>query len=370
MHHFLGRSFMGTHYPAIHTPFATEVRESRREFVDSLGGLPRGIRIVSRDRISKRIQRASGRPLLGEYVPWLVADMLGVSDKMTIRKISKAWLHIYYAILILDDLIDGHESIDNHSDLITSFLLQQRGLGGLSELAGGHSWVQDEIDSAFDETAAAAINELSRHRSQITPFRATEIGLVGKKIAVLRACAAVVIRHARGGNSKEAKIWRPVLDSLATVVQLLDDMTDWKEDLAGGSMTYLLTHGYHGRQVLLQHKRRQDRKDDDAALLVLVETGALDRTLIATIGALRRTSEYVDVAQKRFDGGYKAREYFAALLRSCIKVRGTIACVREHLLEDGIAIDALEKLTPEQLRRMKRALTAVRRSLYILANGS
>src|ERR1051325_6695768 len=71
-----------------------------------IDSLPTGLKLVGRRFYSERLQRASGRPLLGELTPWLIMDLLECQETEKTQKIIDAWLEIYLSNLAFDDLLD------------------------------------------------------------------------------------------------------------------------------------------------------------------------------------------------------------------------------------------------------------------------
>lgn len=55
-------------------PFLPYVHASRDAFLASLSEVPEELRNIVKDWFGNRVGRAAPLPLLGEYVPWIVAD--------------------------------------------------------------------------------------------------------------------------------------------------------------------------------------------------------------------------------------------------------------------------------------------------------
>lgn len=69
-------------------PFRADVDEARSNFLRALAELPDSMRKIVIKHVENRIARAAPRPLLGEFVPWLLADILGISDNRAVQQIA------------------------------------------------------------------------------------------------------------------------------------------------------------------------------------------------------------------------------------------------------------------------------------------
>src|SRR5437667_242353 len=75
-----------------------------------------------------RIQRSYPRPMLGEYAPWMAADLLRATNHDRLLKLSVGWQQLCWGVLILDDIIDLAPCAHTSMLLMGSHLLNQRGI--------------------------------------------------------------------------------------------------------------------------------------------------------------------------------------------------------------------------------------------------
>src|SRR5262249_13025391 len=145
---------------------------ARSHFLRSLDALPPTIASQTRTRIRARLKRDSGRcpQMIGEYAPWLAADIMGVTDVPAIKRVAVAWLYIYFFTLMLDDVIDRTSGEPGKSDYIASCLLLQRGLSHFAQATNAGERFAAALNSAFQKTAKAAMLELASHRLKVRSY--------------------------------------------------------------------------------------------------------------------------------------------------------------------------------------------------------
>jgi hypothetical protein len=344
--------------------FEADVAEGRTTYRQAIARLPQGFREIAVRHFEDRVRRAAPRPLLGEYAPWLAADILGITDRPAVQRVVTGWLHLYFFTMLLDDLIDRPPDSAAPREMITSALLLQRGLSQLLGNSELNASTPASVDSAFAETAEAALHELTAHRQRITSFTAPEIQNVGQKIALLRVCVDSIAGLAPGKVSR--KRWLAgIFEGLANGIQLLDDLTDLKEDYAAGSMTLPLTlaaeRDPHGFLVVSDTVRDLT----DQHLLILIRCGSLEDTLLAAGRSLRGTLEQL----KRDAHAAQCRTavYVQSLESACLTATQElkVARTRLKLLRDDSFIK------PSDLIARQSAITKdALRALEVVAQGS
>jgi hypothetical protein len=351
-------------------PFYPAVMRSRRSYLDAIAGLPAGLREVAVRNYHDRIRRAAPRPLLGEYVPWLVADILGISDVPAVQKIATGWLHIYFFTLILDDVIDRAYTEFTPQDLITGSLLLQRGLCQMLDNSPRHLGLSSKIDSAFADTAKAAVEELVFHRRRVKAFTTDDICAVGQKIALLRICAdAVAELHCDG--SRRLPWLHAIVENLATGIQLLDDIQDWEEDYRAGNMTLLLTLAAQREPTIISIPASLDSKGRLPALLTLVESRAIEESLNAALTALSKTkSLFEQDAEARHS---QSAIYLSSLLQAGQNVKETLKKARVRLRDVSRRVNEGNMGSEEREfveKEKNKILEVVDSSLETIAQGS
>lgn len=349
-------------------PFAKHVRGTRARFLRSLRYLPRTIRARARAHIYQRLGPAVRHPLplIGEYAPWLAADLLGIKDVRSVRQVAVAWLHLYFFTLALDDVIDSNTTARQGSEYITSCLLLQRGLSNLISLSKGSKKLTSSIDSAFSRTAEAAIHELATHRNRISRYSATEINALGRKIGLLTICPAAV-----GGLRKicceDLKEVDRAFEKLATGIQLLDDLTDWRDDFDVGNLTVPITLSalrQRNKSYKRQYKQATRLQEQDAVMFSMIQTKAIEDTLAFAIAALRKALSFVNAVTNRNGNGLLTRNYVAQLITDA---EYAMSVITECRIQVG---EVLRKRPHLSCSEITQHLMRVRRALYVVAQKS
>ncbi len=270
--------------------FDTLSDELRGQFKAELATLPGTCAAIALKAYEDRIERARERRLLGEYAPWLMADLAGC-DKRTIRQGAIAWLYIYLFVLMTDDFIDRPDARDPN-ELIVGALLLQRGLtGALERFPAQHRYeLTAALQEAFDWTAVAGIRELTDHRGRVTPFSQDQVRSTGKKLAMLRVCALAV-----ASASDSLHVLADIdafIEFFAVGLQLLDDLTDFDEDFQAGNWTMPLSKIVEcGYATISPSVSRVVSRNELLALMIV--SGAIESTLEEAIGSLRNAREVV-----------------------------------------------------------------------------
>lgn len=270
--------------PNLLSRYSPMISETRHQFIELIGQLPPALSDIALQRISDRTSRAGGRPLLGEYAPWLIADLLEIHDVPAVRQITLSWLHVYFFVLMVDDLVDRPPDRLDPSDFIIGSFLFQKGLLRLAR----HGIYEEGLDAAFLDTAVAALREISAWHHRIQGLASPDPTLVGQKLALLRVCCRSLVPLAVGRHNPTAAL-DIFLDHLGIGIQLLDDVTDLEEDFCGGRLSHPLRLAVQRYPSLSAHTVPASFNRD--TLLLLVESGALADTLSAALQSFRNTIE-------------------------------------------------------------------------------
>jgi hypothetical protein len=325
---------------------------------------------AARAHIEIRVGKARrAQPLIGEYAPWLAADMLGVRDMRAVQGIAVAWLHLYFFTLILDDAIDDKSTPDCDAAYIASCLLLQRGISDLLSLGSGKD-LRSIIDTAFVATATAAFAELREHRNKIMPYTGTEVAQLGQKIGLLPICAAAVAHVQRAPRANLANVVE-TFEHLANAIQLLDDLTDWKDDERIGSQTLPLTlralrypRGNEASRTSTARVKQTLRNDTFASML---QCSAIEETLAFAIDALRRANACV----RRLEGANQraalTKGYIEQLLNDCIAAESLLSDCRVRL---GQIVADYGDNTSIAHEKARIVLRNARKALYVVAQKS
>lgn len=254
-------------------PFGREVAAGRKAFFKEMRALPLTLRRNVVRNYEGRVARCKGKPLLGEYAPYFVADMIGLKNPRVVEEIMPAWLSLYSFTVFMDDILDKPGMSEVPETLIASSLLLERGLSRVMALLPKGGKVRVKIDEYFLEAAEAVMNELERHRRVHEEYSQRDVVALGKKVSLLKVCATYLfLADGRGSIDDDVLI---SVERLASGIQLLDDLTDWEEDWRRGTYTYLLqrTFSFLEKQGLRRDPARLGR---DEVLLAMILSGSLE----------------------------------------------------------------------------------------------
>lgn len=347
------------------SPLAKHVRRTRGAFLRSLHNLPPVASINTRAHVHERAGRIAkhAKPLIGEYAPWLAADLLGVKNSNAIQKVATAWLHLYFFTLNLDDLIDGNSGQQTHIDYISSCLLLQRGISALVSQSNRDSDLIAVIDLAFARTAGAAIQELENHRDQITPYSAKDISSLGNKIGLLAVCATAVgqLRVTAKSNLQTVK---RAFHRLATAIQLLDDLTDWEEDLEMRNHTLPLTIERLRCSETHSYPKREEPRKHDEVFLSMVKSRAVEDTLAFAIRSLTSALKCIEAIVKSNGYGVLTKRYVEQIRKDATYAKRVVRQCRIEINRAASEVPAPELLDESEIAEQ---LDCARSALHVVA---
>lgn len=332
------------------------VNRSRASYLDILEGLPPAFRDFAARHFSQRIQRGKYRPHIGEYLPWLLADVLKTPRSNRVDVTISGWLSVYFGVLLLDDVLDGviRPSAD---ELLTSALLQQRGISRMLSASPKPLKLQRSLDVAFARTAVAARCEMDRRSRNIIPFQQGEMAALADKGAILASCAdALALLSPVSGATRRAVLGflRPLLAAL----QLLDDINDCAEDQAMGAVTVPLSLHAENRR---ERGANPGKRRDDELLAAMILDGSL-------IESIRTVSSFLEPAIRkagahRFFADTRIRAYTAELKRRTDEALNAVVDSRAEI--DNLH-GSCDQVSPE----LRAALRRIRRRLIIIMQST
>lgn len=255
------------------------VERTRREYLRHLHALPEPLGAICAQFYEQRVGRVSPRPLLGEYLPWLLADLFGMKPSHTTR-MAKAWLPLYLHVLAVDDLLDEAADVDRSVLPIVASVFSERAFSEYLAIFGPDPRFWSRFEDFFLSTGAAGAREMQLGRGRVTSITSAELRRTGEKIDLVKICYSSL---ALVNGREPSELHLAALSDFETGVQLLDDISDWDEDLAIGSFTPLLALAFDG--VDEADRRRQTPSD---VLARLVASGALGQCLDEAAERLER----------------------------------------------------------------------------------
>jgi hypothetical protein len=252
---------------------------ARHKFYEGLQSLPNEFEEIIRDSYQERIERGHNKPLLGEIAPWILTDLMPISSHDNATAILAPWMNLYAYTLFMDDLLDQPHNGRSPELLLASGLLLEKGITALCRMFPSSAHLHLNIDCRFTEAAYAALKEIKKHRNRIQEFPEADIAGIGEKVALLKLCASCLI-YANNSDSSDATKEDNVIisiGSLATGMQLLDDVTDWEEDWTSTNYSYLLTSTFTKIQEMgIKRPLPYGSANSDEVFIAMILTGSLE----------------------------------------------------------------------------------------------
>ena len=258
-------------------PFTEEILKLRSMFVEQVSSFPAPFNeLIMRHHLDRQI-RAGDRQMLGEYAPFLLADLFQV-PLCGVSEIAVPWLILYEHALLIDDIID-----EGGPSLAGDVLLSQVLFDDFISLWRDRFLKYPDLWQAFRqyhrEGAFAALEEVAQrsatscfHTPQPTKWSADRHLLMGRKAALVKFCAAALTEEYSGRLLSAHE--ECGLDKLCTGIQLLDDLTDSLEDYVRKLYTYPLRAGFEWLRTHHHVQSPQERLfSDDEVLSLLIISG-------------------------------------------------------------------------------------------------
>ncbi len=317
-----------SHPLARYSPFVTE---ARKRFFAGLGMIMDPWLVESTEQVfANRFNRLPGVYLLGEYAPRLLADLLEIHWTSLVERVAAKWYGIYAFTIITDDMMDrqtDYNKVPKELYIAAPALLADALISIVSEYPD----MTAVLRSSFRTVSDAAIHEITWHGdSRVRLYGSKSIEAIGKKNSFLLLCAALMLR-ADGRQLESAT--STAIEHIATGMQLIDDLTDVREDVKDGSMTYPLTEAARTLIPTEGDKSPFDTGLSKGALeMVLVCTGAAEKTVQLALHHLVLAIERLpgeDNPGKEFIrqtvDGYRALEQSYATRREMFGSKGVTA---------------------------------------------
>jgi hypothetical protein len=177
-------------------------------------------------------------PLL--QLPWWAArSFTAEPDQKFLADVIYSTINGYYYIRLLDNLMDGHATVE--SDILpgTAFFHTEFQRVYQQYFEFSHPF-WEIFRSAWFSTSDAVTHEAHLHSVDRAAFEQVTV----EKLAAARIpVVAVALRH---GMGRRLRYWEEFTLALARFSQMEDDLSDWRHDLNRGKTSYFLTQA--GRQ--------------------------------------------------------------------------------------------------------------------------
>ncbi len=290
---------------------------------------------------NSRLTRSRGRPMLGEYAPFMLCEVLQVSPTR-VEEISFPWLMLYEAAMLADDLADSQLDDTPRGIYLLQLTLTEAVLAW-RPICDQFPFLWDELGRFQRQAVTAAYAELEGSPCDIAGG-ADEHFVHGRKNALAKYCGSAL-------SALERK--RPLtvtedcgLDNLCSGVQLLDDITDSWSDLVFSQSNYV------ANEVRLWLARRRDGAifpvgglSVEEVVASLVASGILARVAASVVACFTRGTQFLGLSEDTVTGKFffsqialceMVLEQYAKLCRDHsdgIQVMGRILAQGGHILE-------------------------------------
>jgi hypothetical protein len=225
---------------------AERVLKVRSGFLDYLNSLEPPFNNLATRHYLARVVRAEDRYMLGEYIPFLLGDLLDVPEPL-VSDIAIPWLVLYEHALLTDDIIDIPKS-QVYEELILGQVLFDRFITLWSDRFSSSPSLWQLFSKYHREGLLAAFGEQRQIPEtplmpalEILPECADRHILMGRKAALVKFCGTALSFESKRrflSSSEEAG-----LDKLCAGIQLLDDLSDCFEDYTQQRQPYPLSLG-------------------------------------------------------------------------------------------------------------------------------
>lgn len=257
-------------------PFREDVARTRVSFLRDLDQIPQPFSGIAENYVLTRISQSRSKLMLGEYAPWLLADLCGFDQQDRLEEFILAWLHVYVYTLIVDDILDNQRRPSHPLELVAGSLLLERGLQRLHELDSKNSpkTFLSHFQHDLDDLAIATFREFENRKRSPDDIEWKEISVDADKVRILNVCIDYFRAHGCSNPSAVHgwKSMRPLFEAL----QLLDDITDFEEDWKNGHWTLPIALAISRLRLTKDStKNVLAAMDDNGRLFSLIASGAL-----------------------------------------------------------------------------------------------
>lgn len=286
----------------------------------------------------ERLKSAEGRPMIGEYAPYIFGDLFSVKQD-NLEPLIFPWLLLYEYSLLLDDLLDNSR-YQWPQELLLSQILLESSLSLYREALGDVQPLWAAYTSYRRESIDAMINEIDWLDTRERGSDAQVIILQGRKAALVKFCAATIVymdqRRLLTAGEEEA------IDFLCSGIQLLDDTTDVSDDRKTGRMNLLLkdTYTWYEREGLDPDMNTLNMTRNQLTV-GLICSGSLSRMWKITAMQIDRGLELLKA------GDRQSAKYFHSISSQCLRSSKLLDEVRRELprLPNKIDIDFVKLRT-------------------------
>lgn len=201
--------------------YETNVIDARNTLFNYLRKISPKIEEDARNILQKKIDNAPS-PLMGELYPWLIQEIVQLDGKVAM-KIAVGWLAFYLYTLSLDTHLDKRTMISGE-ELITLSILEKKGLTDLQSIVIGTDY-ELLFNESLDNSLIGEIEDFAGFSKNDYKYDLEEVAK--KKNLLLLTCASAFA----AANCDRAEFILQITDCFLLIMQYLDDLGDWEEDI-------------------------------------------------------------------------------------------------------------------------------------------
>jgi len=263
---FVEESFLNTIRPDV-----LRIRQQFKEYAIKLK--PELGKIVI-NHFNERLARANDTLMLGEYAPFILGNLFGISES-SISKVAFPWFLMYEYSLLLDDLLDK-ERENWQLELLSSQVLLDNSHREFFYNIKNEISILDSFDKYRNQSIDSIIHELKWSKMSSIECVDSAVIIQGRKAALVKFCVSYMIHIDK--NREITNEEESILDNICAGIQLLDDLTDFMEDYNEGRINIMLSSIYNWIETNYPECNR-DNLSSDQLIAGLILSQNLNTTL-------------------------------------------------------------------------------------------
>lgn len=228
--------------------FEQEISQVLRTCEISVAQYPAGLDRLAGDYLEKQDMRSNEkrRNSICYLLPFWFKNKYGI-DADTCMRLAEANAFGLLYFFTQDEVMDAPAGEYKGNLLPLSSLFNLELLSRYRSLFSSVSSFWKYYDKYFGEWAQSVAWERREHFGCCTGFSEEDLVMLARKAAPLKIpCAAICLLS---GKESDIPAWERLIDCYHTVIQLVDDWRDWKEDLKTGNCSYFLSKAAEANEL-------------------------------------------------------------------------------------------------------------------------
>ena len=226
--------------------FREEVEELEKQYVVFLDSLPSHLAESGKRQFFERVKKRENAPCVMFYTPFWFADACDVKDQQAIKQIAMGTFFLYHFVTLKDDALDQQQTNAKEYVRLSNVMLE-KSLEVFSQFAP-----KPKLIFCFNKLTHQwnrAERYLRKHQGEMTPYQPKDFQMMGEKSAMMKLCLPA-FNGMKQQRPYFCKHIEQATNAAATGLQLMDDLSDWREDLDIQLYTYPLW------MALSSHRRK------------------------------------------------------------------------------------------------------------------